>query len=317
MSIVTFLFLFVVVLILTRTRAAAAEVTLSAGAARTDITPDPVMVNWVDGRPYDGVLDPLTLRGLVLSDGNTEFALICWDLIDVTEECAANVRRAVHGATGIPGTHVLMAASHTHSSPRSPFAASTFPGRKSERLRGILDDPVFRAWSERLPGTCADVLKRARDCQQPVTLNIGRANASEWLFKPEAPRSRRQRRYHVSAQGSARVAGRPAFRNAGPHPDRYHPSERRGHKRRHPVQRSLPPRLHLSPPTAASRRTGPGRPTSGSRKSWAARPSSCRAARATSFPSREGKRRARKWPVSSRNGPSRRPGIPTPCRRRS
>ncbi len=182
MSIITFLFLFVVVLIVTRTRAAAAEVSLSAGAARTDITPDPAMPNWVDGRPYDGVLDPLTLRGLVLSDGKTEFALICWDLIDVTEECAASVRRAVHGATGIPEAHVLMAASHTHSSPRSPYAASTFPGRKSERLRGILDDPVFRAWSERLPGQCADVLKRAQGRRQPVTLNIGRANASEWLF---------------------------------------------------------------------------------------------------------------------------------------
>lgn len=182
MSIVTSLFLFVVVLIVTRTRAAAAEVTLSAGAARTDVTPDPAMPNWVDGSPYDGVLDPLALRGLVLSDGSTEFALICWDLIDATEECVIDVRRAVHGATGIPEPHVLVAASHTHSSPRSPFAASTFPGRRSAVLRAILDDPVFRAWSERLPGQCADVLKQAQDRRQPVTLNIGRANASEWLF---------------------------------------------------------------------------------------------------------------------------------------
>ena len=182
MSILTCLFLFVVVLHFTRTRAAATEITLAAGVARTDITPDPAMTNWVDGRPYDGVLDQLTLRGLVLSDGSTEFALICWDLIDATEECVIDVRRAVRGATGIPDTHILVAASHTHSSPRSPFAASTFPGRRSERLRAILDDPVFQAWSRRLPGRCADVLKRAQDRQQPVTLNIGRANVSEWLF---------------------------------------------------------------------------------------------------------------------------------------
>ncbi len=182
MSILTCLFLFVVVLHFTRTRAAAAEITLAAGAARTDITPDPAMTNWVDGKPYDGVLDPLTLRGLVLSDGNTEFALICWDLIDATEECVIDVRRAVRGATGIPETHILVAASHTHSSPRSPFAGSTFPGRGSERLRAILGDPVFQAWGRRLPGRCADVLKRAQDRRQPVTLNIGRANVSEWLF---------------------------------------------------------------------------------------------------------------------------------------
>lgn len=182
MSILAILLLFAVVLHVTRSRASAADVTLAAGAARTDVTPDPAMVNWVDDKPYDGVLDPLALRGLVLSDGATEFGLICWDLIDATEECVIDVRRAVRDATGIPDSHVLVAASHTHSSPRSPFAPSTFTGRKSERLRAILDDPVFEAWSRRLPGQCAEVLKRARDRLQPVTMNIGRANASEWLF---------------------------------------------------------------------------------------------------------------------------------------
>ncbi len=182
MSILPILIVVASLLLLTKKHATAAEVTLAAGTARTDITPDPAMKNWVDGRPYDGVLDPLTLRGLVLSDGNTEFALVCWDLIDATEECVVNVRRAVRGATGIPETHILVAASHTHSAPRSPFAASTFAGRGSERLRAILEDPVFQAWSRRLPGQCADVLKRAQDRLQPVTLGIGRANVSEWLF---------------------------------------------------------------------------------------------------------------------------------------
>ena len=137
LSILAILLLIAAMLHTTRSRVSGAEVALSAGAARTDITPDPAMVNWVDGSPYDGVLDPLTLRGLVLSDGATEFALICWDLIDATEECVIDVRRAVHGATGIPEPHVLVAASHTHSSPRSPFVPSTFPGRKSERLREV------------------------------------------------------------------------------------------------------------------------------------------------------------------------------------
>ncbi len=182
MSILAILLLIAAVLHVTRSRVSAAEIELSAGAARTDVTPDPAMVNWVDGKPYDGVLDPLALRGLVLSDGDTEFALICWDLIDATEECVIDVRRSVRGATGIPETHVLVAASHTHSSPRSPFAPSTFPGRRSERLRALLDDPVFEAWSRRLPGQCAEVLKRAQNRLQPVTLNIGRANVSEWLF---------------------------------------------------------------------------------------------------------------------------------------
>jgi hypothetical protein len=155
---------------------------LYAGAASADITPDPAMTNWVDMKPYDGVLDRVAVRALAVGDGETEAVFVCWDLIDAGEEAVAQVRRAVREATGIPEGHVLVAASHTHSAPRSPFTeASLTPGR-GERMRPLLEDPVYRAWAERLPGVCAEVARKAKGAARPVSLAIGRANAGEWLF---------------------------------------------------------------------------------------------------------------------------------------
>lgn len=155
---------------------------LKAGAVSADITPDPAMTNWVDMKPYDGVLDRIAVRALVLGDDETEMAFLCWDLIDAGEEAVAQVRRAIQDATGVPERHILVAASHTHSAPRSPFTeASLTPGR-GERARPLLQDPVYRAWAERLPGVCAKVAQEAKGAARPASLAIGRADAGEWLF---------------------------------------------------------------------------------------------------------------------------------------
>src|SRR5262245_24238267 len=54
------------------------DAALRAGFARADITPDPRMLNWtqVPARPYGEVHDPLFVRVLVISDGQTRIALI-------------------------------------------------------------------------------------------------------------------------------------------------------------------------------------------------------------------------------------------------
>ena len=164
-------------------RAHAGEAALHAGTAVADITPEPAMLNWVDQEPYDGVVDPLDVRALVIGDGDTSVAIICWDLIDVTDEAVTSVREAVAGSTGIPESHILVGASHTHSGPRSPFTAEgTVSPWQSERRRAIMEDPVFCDWSGRLPAICGKVAKAAQDRVQPVQLAIGRADAGEWLF---------------------------------------------------------------------------------------------------------------------------------------
>jgi neutral ceramidase len=169
-------------LLLLPKRVLASSSLLSAGVARADITPDPAMINWVDQKPYDGVLDPLHVRALSLTDGETDAALICLDVIDVTEEALVGIRRAVHASTGIPESNVLVSASHTHSGPRSPFSAASLSPGRAEKVKIILEDPVFQSWAKQLPEACAAVAKKAAEERVEVTVSIGRADAGQWLF---------------------------------------------------------------------------------------------------------------------------------------
>lgn len=102
--------------------AGADGVKLSAGAARAEITPATNLLNWTTGKPYPGVLDPLYVRALVVSDGTTRIALLGWDLVDTREGMVARIRSAIETSTGIPRDHILINASHSHSAPFSPTA---------------------------------------------------------------------------------------------------------------------------------------------------------------------------------------------------
>lgn len=169
---------------------------LLAGVAKAEITPSPTMLNWVGAdRSYDGVLDPLFARALVLSDGQTEAAFVTWDLIDSGEEAVDRVRQAVQTAVGIPQEHVIVTATHTHSAPRAPFTRPAEnllmfgPTEKVEGMRRVMEDPTFRSWGESLPESICNVVKSAKADARPVELAIGRADAGEWLFnrRPIAP----------------------------------------------------------------------------------------------------------------------------------
>ena len=100
---------------------AAAPTDLHAGVARAEITPDPKMLNWTmtPARPYGEIHDPLFVRALVISDGQTRLAIISWDLLDAREFAVARVRGAVSRATRIAEDHILISATHNHSGPKS------------------------------------------------------------------------------------------------------------------------------------------------------------------------------------------------------
>jgi neutral ceramidase len=67
--------------------------------------------------PSTGTHDPLYARALVLADERSAVALVAVDLVAVTTGFTAAVRQAVQEATGLPPSHVLLAASHTHAGP--------------------------------------------------------------------------------------------------------------------------------------------------------------------------------------------------------
>ena len=162
---------------------------LSSGTATADITPNPSVVNWITGEPYDGVLDPLKLRTLYLSDGDSEVLILSWDLIDVTEEAVDLVRPAVQKTTSIPPSNILVFASHTHSSPRTHFDEKTVTLMDWEGGKQVLGDPVWNEWKQTLPRVAAQASAEAKASAVSVGLSIGRADVGEWLFnrRPVGP----------------------------------------------------------------------------------------------------------------------------------
>ena len=90
------------------------------GAATIDITP-PV------GTPLDGyggrtdvslgVHDPLYARALYLDDGATRLAIVVCDLIGIGTFLADRAKELIAERPGIPPSHVMITATHTHAGP--------------------------------------------------------------------------------------------------------------------------------------------------------------------------------------------------------
>lgn len=99
--------------------AAAAEPPLRAGAAIADITPvGPYpMSGYYFERLSTGRKDPLHAKAIVLRQGDSAAAIVCCDLIVIATDLTDLVRERVEQETGIPGPHVMLAATHTHTGP--------------------------------------------------------------------------------------------------------------------------------------------------------------------------------------------------------
>ncbi|HIE95627.1 MAG TPA: hypothetical protein EYG03_30710 [Planctomycetes bacterium] len=115
---------------------AAADDTFCAGAATADLTPGEGVS--LDGPiskpgPVRGVHDPLTSRALVLQLGDTSILIVVNDMCLIDREVYDAAKKIVHDKTGIPISHQLMAATHSHATPRV-VRISTRPPDEAYRL---------------------------------------------------------------------------------------------------------------------------------------------------------------------------------------
>src|SRR5438874_4845493 len=92
---------------------------LRAGAAKVDVTPAERELP----KNYEGILDRLYSRAIVLESGSTTAALISLDAGGVPDQVWQGVTRQVQKDLGIPITNVLLTATHTHSVPGQTSAA--------------------------------------------------------------------------------------------------------------------------------------------------------------------------------------------------
>ncbi len=94
---------------------------LQAGVAAVDITPPvgtPLAGFAARDHGSEGLHDPLHSKALVLDDGTTRLCLITNDVLGLSADLVGRIRAQIERDTGLPGTHVMVSCSHTHSGPQ-------------------------------------------------------------------------------------------------------------------------------------------------------------------------------------------------------
>jgi hypothetical protein len=193
----------VLALLLTCTRAHTAEIKL--GVAAVPINP-PLgigLAGYYHERGNEGVLDDLFAKAAVLDDGSTRAAIVVCDLISMPKWIVVEARRLIEEGTGIPGTNVMIAATHTH----------TAPVLVRESSRDEIDGgakPIAKEYSHSLPALIAQAVAAANEKRQPVRICVA---------KEQEPRLAQNRRYWMrdgSVGWNPGKLNRQIVRSAGP-----------------------------------------------------------------------------------------------------
>ena len=135
----------------------------SAGFARLDVTP-PLgipLVGYFHHRVADGVLDPLVIECVAVSDGTNDALIYCVDDLHLTNPFFAKAFPAITAATGVPRDRIYVHSTHTHTGP-ADWPRSGF-SEEENRLTQLyadlriakLADAGRMALSNRAPATIA------------------------------------------------------------------------------------------------------------------------------------------------------------------
>lgn len=149
-----------------------------AGSARVDITP-PLTIPYLGWRSdrhrfFEGVHDSLCASATVLSDGSSRLALVAADsigfarnLLGDDRDFVAEVRQRIRRRCGIEPGHVMLCATHAHSTP------------ETLGIRRLLDHPGAEAWLDDLVDRLADVVVAADGNRVPARLRTAAGRAEE------------------------------------------------------------------------------------------------------------------------------------------
>ncbi len=147
------------------------------GVATVDITP-PLgmpMAGYYHERGADGVLDPLYCKALVIELETARTALVCLDIISVTRAITDQARAEIEKVTGIPGTHVLISATHAHTGPelaRDSQRVEDMGGAKREAVE----------YTQGLPQKIAQCVHQAGTNLQAAQLQMAQGVCEDLAF---------------------------------------------------------------------------------------------------------------------------------------
>jgi hypothetical protein len=151
---------------------AAAPAPLRAGAFAQDITPLPTQLptpinGGMRGAFSRTVTDPMHARSFALQSGATTLVFCIVDACMIPRELCESAKAIASRATGIPASHLLISATHSHS------CATLTPVFQSNA------DPIYLA---NLPTRIAESIIRAHANLEPAEIAFGHAANPDQVF---------------------------------------------------------------------------------------------------------------------------------------
>ena len=143
-----------------------------AGAAASNITPPldgPIVGGW-GSPPARHIHDELYARCLVLDDSKTKLVFVLADSLGMSRDVFDAAKRLAHEKTGIPVGHMLMAATHTHSSINARSSRNAGPGE------------AFSDYQRFVIHRIADGVRRALNHLEPARIGWGSAQEPTQVF---------------------------------------------------------------------------------------------------------------------------------------
>lgn len=138
---------------------------LRAGRAAVKITP-PVgvpMAGYYNTRLAEGALDDLWAKVLVLESGGVRVALAACDLVNIPADLSSAARRQAEAATGIPASHIMLSATHSHTGP-------LLGGRSTQYVEGPARK-AMDAYRAAFPARIAEAVRAAASGLAPARIS--------------------------------------------------------------------------------------------------------------------------------------------------
>jgi len=155
--------------------AGAESLVFKAGYDKTDVTPPlgtPIS-GYYSRRIAEGVRDPLHVRCLALSDGETTALVYMVDNLHLKDEVVARVKAEITRKTGVPAERIFLACTHTHTGPSSAVVPTNTKPEDAEAVEFA---------NALLASRSADAGVRAVADLKPATIRLGRGEAKGISF---------------------------------------------------------------------------------------------------------------------------------------
>ncbi|HEX5105333.1 MAG TPA: neutral/alkaline non-lysosomal ceramidase N-terminal domain-containing protein [Pirellulaceae bacterium] len=147
---------------------------LRVGVAEVDITPPDgfPMAGYYYERLAEGAIDPLKAKAIVWRGRQAEACLVVCDLIGIAADLSREVRRRASEKTGIPPSHIVVSATHSHTAP-------DYMKELYLNLGGQRQEPSRAAYIEKLISGPVEAIVKARAAAEPAFLESGSATQDQ------------------------------------------------------------------------------------------------------------------------------------------